>query len=168
MLLLAVRAPADAYGPPPPRSRRASLALHRCLPATALPAHTLPFCSPEIVQWVKKKTGPATTDVPTLEALETAKADSPVFVLGYFEKFEGDAYDAYALGEQALEASEQALEAAAAREGRAACCAVAGRSPAAAALLAGAAVAVSSLPARCCSRPLPLLQPPRPRMTPPS
>lgn len=49
----------------------------------------------DIVRWVKKKTGPATTEVADVAALEKAEKENKVFVLGFFEKFEGDAHAAY-------------------------------------------------------------------------
>ncbi len=56
-------------------------------------------CSDDIVRWVKKKTGPATVEVASDEELEKAKSANKVFVLGYFEKFEGDGHEAYEKGE---------------------------------------------------------------------
>ena len=48
---------------------------------------------------MKKKTGPATTEVSTVEALQAAQKESSVFVLAFFEKFEGDAHAAFETGE---------------------------------------------------------------------
>jgi hypothetical protein len=47
---------------------------------------------------VKKKTGPATVEVGSIEALESAQADNKVFVLGYFAQLEGDDHAAYEAG----------------------------------------------------------------------
>lgn len=55
--------------------------------------------SDDIIRWVKKKTGPATTEVATAEALEAAQKESKVVVLAFLEKFEGDAHTAYEAGE---------------------------------------------------------------------
>ncbi|KAI3433908.1 hypothetical protein D9Q98_003710 [Chlorella vulgaris] len=49
----------------------------------------------DIIRWVKKKTGPATVEVGSIEALESAQADNKVFVLGYFAQLEGDDHAAY-------------------------------------------------------------------------
>lgn len=47
---------------------------------------------------MKKKTGPATVEVGSIEALESAQADNKVFVLGYFAQLEGDDHAAYEAG----------------------------------------------------------------------
>ncbi|PSC75600.1 disulfide isomerase-like 1-4 [Micractinium conductrix] len=49
----------------------------------------------DIVRWIKKKTGPATTEIADVEALEKAKKESTVILLGYFDKYEGDDHTAY-------------------------------------------------------------------------
>ena len=72
---------------------------------TYRPTHTCSCPSPprrsdEIVRWVKKKTGPATTEVSTVEALEAAQKESSVSVLAFFDKFEGDAHAAFETGER--------------------------------------------------------------------
>jgi protein disulfide-isomerase A1 len=46
-----------------------------------------------IVQWIKKKTGPAAVTLETTESLEDMEDDSEVIILGYFSAFEGEAYD---------------------------------------------------------------------------
>ena len=51
------------------------------------------------MRWVKKKTGPATTEVATLEALEAAQKEAAVHVLAFFDKLEGDAHAAFETGE---------------------------------------------------------------------
>lgn len=48
-----------------------------------------------IVRWVKKKTGPPAITIETEQELETAEKDNEVIVLGYFEKFEGKAFDEF-------------------------------------------------------------------------
>ncbi len=37
------------------------------------------------MKWIKKKTGPATTEIKTAEALAEKEASSPVILLGYFK-----------------------------------------------------------------------------------
>lgn len=59
----------------------------------------------DIIRWVKKKTGPATTEIADLEAFEKAQKDNKVFVLGFFEKYEGDEHQAY---EEAAQKSDDA------------------------------------------------------------
>eukprot|EP00887_Chlorella_sp_A99_P005246 scaffold1.g5246.t1 len=49
----------------------------------------------DIVRWVKKKAGPPTVAVDSAEALEKATKDSRVYVLGFFESFEGDKHTQY-------------------------------------------------------------------------
>jgi len=49
----------------------------------------------DMVRWIKKKTGPATTEVADEAALEKEQKANKVFVLGFFEKYEGDDHKAY-------------------------------------------------------------------------
>jgi protein disulfide-isomerase A1 len=43
----------------------------------------------DIFQWIKKKTGPPSTAVDTVEAFNEARAGSNIVILGYFESFDG-------------------------------------------------------------------------------
>ena len=87
--------PALPLATPPPRAQRRPDPL--CLrPAPAPPR--FPPRSDDIIRWVKKKTGPATTEVATVEALETAQKDNKVFVLGFFDKLDGDDAAAFEAG----------------------------------------------------------------------
>lgn len=49
----------------------------------------------DIIRWVKKKTGPATSEIADVAAFEKAQADNKVFVLAFFDKYEGDEHAAY-------------------------------------------------------------------------
>ncbi|GAB4818071.1 hypothetical protein N2152v2_005117 [Parachlorella kessleri] len=48
-----------------------------------------------IIQWIKKKTGPATKEVSSVDDLESLKTEGKLTVLGFFEKLEGDDLSAY-------------------------------------------------------------------------
>ena len=61
-------------------------------------ASTPPPRSDDLIRWVKKKTGPATSDVATVAALEEVKAEG-IFLLAYLPKLEGKDFDAYVAGE---------------------------------------------------------------------
>ncbi|KAG7671716.1 hypothetical protein Ndes2526B_g07391 [Nannochloris sp. 'desiccata'] len=50
--------------------------------------------APEIVSWIKKKTGPPSTILEDTAALDKAKEDATA-VFGYFDKFEGDEHEAF-------------------------------------------------------------------------
>jgi protein disulfide-isomerase A1 len=82
--------------PSPARCGATGLRSASCLtlpnPAT-LPVPVL--CSPDIVNWVKKKTGPATTLIESAEALDKATKGAEVSLVGYFGKPEGDDFKAF-------------------------------------------------------------------------
>eukprot|EP01026_Neomeris_dumetosa_P075189 TRINITY_DN789_c0_g1_i1.p2 TRINITY_DN789_c0_g1~~TRINITY_DN789_c0_g1_i1.p2 ORF type:complete len:527 (+),score=124.27 TRINITY_DN789_c0_g1_i1:135-1715(+) len=48
-----------------------------------------------IVKWVKKKTGPAAVTVESKSDLKSIEEENSVVVVGYFEEFKGDGYDAF-------------------------------------------------------------------------
>ena len=45
-------------------------------------------CRPDIVRWIKKKTGPPAQTVETAEELQKAVSSSKAYALGYFKSFE--------------------------------------------------------------------------------
>lgn len=49
----------------------------------------------DIVQWVKRKTGPPTTEVTSVAALTKVQKDDTFLVLGYFNKFSGNDHKIY-------------------------------------------------------------------------
>ena len=86
------------HGPASAPRRRAPLPSHSLPPPP--PFHVVGFpCRNEIVQWVKKKTGPPSAAVDTAEALEAAVKDQTVWLVGFFEKFEGDEHEKFESGE---------------------------------------------------------------------
>lgn len=84
-----------------PRLRRPAAACGGLTACPSLPPSSPPARlarSDEITRWVKKKTGPATTEVADADALAAARKESKVVVLALFDKFEGDAHAAYEAG----------------------------------------------------------------------
>lgn len=61
----------------------------------------------DIIRYVKKKTGPPSVEISTKDALEAAKKDNPVLVLGFFDKFDGADHEAFQA--VALESSDAAF-----------------------------------------------------------
>jgi len=61
----------------------------------------------DIIRYVKKKTGPPSVEISTKDALEAAKKDNPVLVLGFFDNFDGADHEAFQAA--ALESSDAAF-----------------------------------------------------------